>query len=77
FFESPPLAGFQKTDFGVSIAVGDGNTKIGFLMRIALSKPLRVCFFNIVKTLRFLLFCVTKKACNASLFYELPFPDFG
>jgi hypothetical protein len=35
FFESPPTAGFQKTDFGVSIAVGDGNTKIGFIMRIA------------------------------------------
>jgi hypothetical protein len=35
FFESPPLAGFQKTDFGVSSAEGAGNTKIGFVMRIA------------------------------------------
>ena len=35
FFESPPLAGFQKTDFGVSSAEGAGNTKIGFIMRIA------------------------------------------
>jgi hypothetical protein len=35
FFESPPLAGFQKTDFGVSSAFGAGNTKIGFIMRIA------------------------------------------
>jgi len=29
------LAGFQKTDFGVSSALGAGNTKIGFIMRIA------------------------------------------
>jgi hypothetical protein len=29
------LAGFQKTDFGVSSAFGAGNTKIGFIMRIA------------------------------------------
>jgi hypothetical protein len=35
FFESPPLAGFQKTDFGVSSTEGTGNTKIGFIMRIA------------------------------------------
>ncbi|MEA5478126.1 hypothetical protein VB774_10895 [Pseudanabaena galeata UHCC 0370] len=35
FFESPPTAGFQKTDFGVSSAFGAGNTKIGFKMRIA------------------------------------------
>jgi len=35
FFESPPLAGFQKTNFGVSSAEGAGNTKIGFIMRIA------------------------------------------
>jgi hypothetical protein len=35
FFESPPLAGFQKTDFGVFIAQGAGNTKIGFIRRIA------------------------------------------
>ncbi|MFN6384953.1 MAG: hypothetical protein ACK400_12820, partial [Pseudanabaena sp.] len=35
FFESPPLADFQKTDFGVSSAFGAGNTKIGFIMRIA------------------------------------------
>ncbi|WP_201324863.1 hypothetical protein [Pseudanabaena sp. lw0831] len=27
--------GFQKTDFGVSSAFGAGNTKIGFIMRIA------------------------------------------
>jgi len=33
FFESPPTASFQKTDFGVSIAFGNRNTKIG--MRIA------------------------------------------
>jgi hypothetical protein len=35
FFESPPTAGFQKTDFGVSSAEGTGNTKISFIMRIA------------------------------------------
>jgi len=29
------LADFQKTDFGVSSAFGAGNTKIGFIMRIA------------------------------------------
>jgi hypothetical protein len=28
------LAGFQKTDFGVSSAEGAGNTKIGFIIRI-------------------------------------------
>jgi hypothetical protein len=33
--ESPPLAGFPKTDFSVSRAFGAGNTKIGFIMRIA------------------------------------------
>jgi hypothetical protein len=38
FFESPPLAGFQKTDFGISSAFGAGNTKIGFIMRIAVLK---------------------------------------
>jgi hypothetical protein len=37
FFESPPTAGFQKTDFGVSSACGAGNTKIGFIMRIAVA----------------------------------------
>jgi hypothetical protein len=26
---------FQKTDFGVSSAFGTGNTKIGFIIRIA------------------------------------------
>jgi len=35
FFESPPLAGFQKTDFGVFSVFGAGNTKIGLIMRIA------------------------------------------
>jgi hypothetical protein len=35
FFESPPTAGFQKTDIGVSSAFGAGNTNIGFIMRIA------------------------------------------
>jgi hypothetical protein len=30
FFESQPVAGFQKTNFGVSSAEGTGNTKIGF-----------------------------------------------
>jgi len=34
FFESPPTADFQKTDFGVSSTFGAGNTKIGFIMRI-------------------------------------------
>jgi hypothetical protein len=29
-FESPPLAGFQITDFSVSSAFGTGNTKIDF-----------------------------------------------
>jgi hypothetical protein len=37
FFESPPLAGFQKNDFGVSSTFGAGNTKIVFIMRIAVS----------------------------------------
>jgi hypothetical protein len=27
--------GFQKTDFGISRADGSGNTKIGFIMRVA------------------------------------------
>jgi hypothetical protein len=35
FFESPPTAGFQKTNFGISSAFGAGNTKIGFIIRIA------------------------------------------
>jgi len=29
------MAGFQKTDFGISSAEGAGNTKIGFIMRTA------------------------------------------
>ncbi len=29
------MVSFQKTDFGVSSAFGAGNTKIGFIMRIA------------------------------------------
>jgi hypothetical protein len=37
FFESPPLAGFQKNDFGVSSTFGAGNTKIVFIMRIAVA----------------------------------------
>jgi len=39
------MAGFQKTDFGVSSAEGAGNTKIGFIMRIA-AKPSP--FFQII-----------------------------
>ena len=35
FFESSPKGGFQKTDFCVSCTKGAGNTKIGFIMRIA------------------------------------------
>jgi hypothetical protein len=35
FFESPPTAGFQKKDLGVSSAFGAGNTQIVFIMRIA------------------------------------------
>ena len=35
FFENPPMVSFQKADFGVSSAFGAGNTKIGFIMRIA------------------------------------------
>ncbi|MFM7600222.1 MAG: hypothetical protein ACKO7R_03335 [Pseudanabaena sp.] len=35
FFASQPLVGLQKTDFGVSSTCGAGNTKIGFIMRIA------------------------------------------
>jgi hypothetical protein len=46
FFESPPTVGFQKTDFGVSSAEGAGNTKIGFIMRIAGIKPLLGLVFN-------------------------------
>ncbi|MFN9816536.1 MAG: hypothetical protein ACK56Y_00730, partial [Pseudanabaena sp.] len=34
FFESLPLAGFQKKDLDVSIAEGDGNIQILFIMRI-------------------------------------------
>ena len=34
FFESLPLAGFQKTDIGVSNAEGCRNTNIGFIIRI-------------------------------------------
>jgi hypothetical protein len=30
-----PTASFQKTDFGESIAQGDGFTKIGFIMKSA------------------------------------------
>jgi hypothetical protein len=37
FFESPPTAGFQKNDFGVSSTFGAGNTKIVFIMRIAVA----------------------------------------
>jgi hypothetical protein len=33
------LAGFQKTDLGISSAKGAGNTKIGFIMRIAVHNP--------------------------------------
>ncbi|MBD2318557.1 hypothetical protein [Phormidium tenue] len=29
------MTGFQKNDFGISSTFGIGNTKIGFLMRIA------------------------------------------
>jgi len=29
------MVGFQKTDFGISSAEGAGNTKIGFITRIA------------------------------------------
>jgi hypothetical protein len=35
FFESSPLAGFQKNDLGVSSDFGAGNTQIVFIMRIA------------------------------------------
>jgi hypothetical protein len=35
FFESLSKVGFQKTDFVVSSPFGAGNTKIGFIMRIA------------------------------------------
>ncbi|MFN9835702.1 MAG: hypothetical protein ACK56L_06365, partial [Pseudanabaena sp.] len=35
FFESPPMVGFQKTDFGISSAFGAGNTKISFIVKIA------------------------------------------
>ncbi|MFM7600897.1 MAG: hypothetical protein ACKO7R_06840, partial [Pseudanabaena sp.] len=35
FLESPPLAGFLKTYFIVSSALGAGNNKIGFIMRTA------------------------------------------
>jgi hypothetical protein len=35
FFESLPSASFQKTEFGVSSAIGAGNTKFGYIMRIA------------------------------------------
>ncbi len=34
-FESPLLEVFQTTDFCISSAFGGGNTKIGFIMRIA------------------------------------------
>jgi hypothetical protein len=38
FFESPPKVGFQKTNFGVFGTFGAGNTKIGFIMKIATSR---------------------------------------
>jgi len=34
FFEIPPLAGFQKTDFGVASGKGIENTKIRALLSI-------------------------------------------
>ena len=43
-FESPPMAGFQITDFGVSRALGAGNTKIGFIMRIAVGLLINLSF---------------------------------
>jgi len=35
FFESPPLEGCQKIDFGAFSIFGSGSTKIGFIMGIA------------------------------------------
>ncbi len=35
FFESQPMADFQKTNFGFSSACGAGKPKIGFVMRIS------------------------------------------
>jgi len=49
FFESPPLAGFQKNDFGVSKAEGSGNTKIGFIVKIIC---LKVCHRGALQKLR-------------------------
>ncbi|MFN9762366.1 MAG: hypothetical protein ACK59J_17525 [Pseudanabaena sp.] len=45
FFESPPLAGFQKNDFGVTSTVGAGNTKIVFIMRIAVAITSSLVFY--------------------------------
>ncbi|MEA5478635.1 hypothetical protein VB774_13485 [Pseudanabaena galeata UHCC 0370] len=36
FFGKPAFGGLSKTDFGISCAEGAGNTKIGFIMRIAI-----------------------------------------
>jgi hypothetical protein len=46
FFESPPAAGFQKTDFSVAGAYGAGNTKIGFIMRIAVALSATFTFWR-------------------------------
>jgi hypothetical protein len=52
FFESPPKVDFQKTDFGVSSACGAGNTKIGFIMRIAEYVIILILDFSESKTLK-------------------------
>ncbi|MFN5399139.1 MAG: hypothetical protein ACK5C4_16210, partial [Pseudanabaena sp.] len=64
FFESPPLAGFQKTDFSVS-SLGAGNTKIGFIMRIAdsgivLYKLFGMCIYYLIKLWLWILKSITK-----------------
>jgi hypothetical protein len=53
FVESTPVACFQQTDFGISSTFGAGNTKIGFIMRIAdlYQNTKWLCHFCELKTL--------------------------
>jgi hypothetical protein len=57
--------GFQKTDFSVSSAFGAGNTKIGFIMRIAdsgivLYKLFGIVIYYLIKLLLWILKSITK-----------------
>ncbi len=70
-FESPPLAGFQITNFGVSSAFGAGNTKIGFIMRIAVLLAYSIFWSN--PCLLWFSLCLRQKENHKSIlgFYVL------